>query len=77
MTITLFGSTSVSTFLNNAAARANAVSNIAGLINTYDLDSINIDFEFVTSSVRDSFTDFIYDLSDTLPRSAAGGSSRT
>lgn len=72
MTITLFGSTSVSTFLNNAAARANAVSNIAGLINTYDLDGINIDFEFVTSSVRDSFTDFIYDLSDALHNHASG-----
>ena len=62
MTITLFGNSSVTTFLNNATARANAVSSIFTLMTNYGLEGANIDFEFVTSSVRDSFSDFMTDL---------------
>ncbi len=62
MTFTLFGSSSVTTFLNNAAARANAVSGISAMMTNYGLEGANIDFEFVTSSVRDSFSDFMADL---------------
>ena len=66
MTITLFSSSSVASFLNSSAARNNGVSNISSLIGIYDLDGINIDFEFITESVRDSFTLFIDSLEDYL-----------
>ncbi len=66
MTFTIFGTTSVSDFLNNATARSNAINNISSMISTYSLDGANIDFEFSTSSVKDSFTDFIYDLANAL-----------
>lgn len=72
MTVTLFGTASVSTFLNNASARSTAVTNLSNLVSTYDLDGINIDFEFVTSSVRDSFTDFISELATALHNHADG-----
>lgn len=62
MTFTLFGSTNVTAFLNNAAARANAISCINAMMTNYSLEGANIDFEFVTSSVRDSFNDFMADL---------------
>ncbi len=63
MTFTLFGSTSVSTFLNNSSSRSTAISNISDFVSTYDCDGINIDFEYVTSFVKDSFTDFINETS--------------
>ncbi|RLG09831.1 hypothetical protein DRN73_09260 [Candidatus Pacearchaeota archaeon] len=62
MTFTIFGSSSVSTFLNNSSARQNAINNIKQFVSDYDLDGVNIDFEFVLSSVRDSFNKFINDL---------------
>jgi len=62
MTFTLFGSTSVSSFLNNPTARLNAINNISQFISNYNLDGVNIDFEYVTSTVRDSFSKFINDL---------------
>ncbi len=66
MTFTIFGSSNVSTFLNNATARANAVTNISNLMTNYGCDGANIDFEFVTSAVRDSFNRFINDLASAL-----------
>ncbi len=66
MTFTIFGSSNVSSFLNSNSARTNAINNIKNLVSNYGCDGVNIDFEFVTSSVRDSFNEFIHDLSDTL-----------
>ena len=66
MTFTLFGSSGVTSFLNNAAARQAAINNIADLITNYGLEGANIDFEFVTGSVRDSFNLFINGLSSAL-----------
>lgn len=66
MTFTIFGNSSVSTFLNNATARQNAVNNIRNFMTNYGCDGANIDFEFVTSAVRDSFNRFINDLSYAL-----------
>lgn len=63
MTFQLFGTSSVENFLNNPAARNNAVNNISNFISNYNIEGANIDFEFVTSSVRDSFSKFINDLS--------------
>lgn len=62
MTFTLFGSNSVSKFLNKASSRNNAINGISQMITNYGLDGANIDFEFVLSSVRDSFSKFINDL---------------
>ncbi len=66
MRFTIFGSTSVSTFLNNASARQTAIDSIVRLISAYGIDGANIDFEFVTSFVKDSFSQFISDLYQTF-----------
>ncbi len=66
ITITLFGNTNVSTFLNDANARSNAVSNIVNLVSNLAVDGVSIDFEFVTSTVRDSFNLFISSLYNAL-----------
>lgn len=63
MTFIVFGSSNVSAFLNNATARQNAINNISDFMTNYGIEGANIDFEFVTSSVRDSFNLFINDLS--------------
>lgn len=63
MTFTLFGNSNVSTFLNNATARQNAVTAMSAFVVNYGIEGVNIDFEFVTSSMRDSFSLFMYDLS--------------
>ncbi len=62
MTFTLFGSSNVTKFLNKASSRQNAISGISQMVSNYGLDGVNIDFEFVTSSVKDSFSKFINDL---------------
>ncbi len=62
MTFTIFGSSNVSTVLNNPSARSNAIGAIKDFVTNYGIDGVNIDFEFVTSSVRDSFNKFINDL---------------
>lgn len=62
MTFTLFGSSNVAKFLNKASSRQNAIAGISQMVSNYGLDGVNIDFEFVTSSVKDSFSKFINDL---------------
>jgi len=66
MTYIIFGSSNVSAFLNNATARQNAINNISNFITNYGIEGANIDFEFVISPVRDSFSLFISDLADEL-----------
>jgi spore germination protein YaaH len=66
MTFIIFGSSAVSNFLNNATARSNAINNIIGVVDNYGIEGANIDFEFVTAAVRDSFSLFINDLSTAL-----------
>jgi GH18 family chitinase len=66
MTFTLFGNSSITSFLNNAGARQNAINGISAFMTNYGIEGANIDFEFVTSSVRDSFNLFIEALSNEL-----------
>jgi len=66
MTFIIFGSSHVSNFLNNSAARDSAIHAMSNFINTYEIDGANIDFEFVTGSVRDSFNLFVDELCTTL-----------
>ena len=66
MTFIIFGSSSVETFLQNTTARQNAIVNICNFMTNYGIEGANIDFEFVRSSVRDSFNLFINDLADSL-----------
>lgn len=66
MTFIIFGSSNVTIFLNNAIARLNAINNISNFITNYGIEGANIDFEFVTASVRDSFNLFINDLANAL-----------
>jgi len=62
MTFTIFGNTNVSKFLNNSTARLNAINNIVQFVENYGIEGVNIDFEFVTLPVKDSFSRFINDL---------------
>lgn len=66
ITFTIFGSSNVSAFLNNAAARLAAIDSIRAFIDNYGIEGVNIDFEFVTGTVRDSFNLFINELSGRL-----------
>jgi spore germination protein YaaH len=66
MTFIIFGSSSVSNFLNNGIARDSAIYALSDFISNYGIDGINIDFEFVTGSVRDSFNLFIDELCTTV-----------
>jgi len=66
LTFTLFGTTNVTNLLNSKTSRDNCINNILNYVSTYSLDGVNIDFEFVSSSVRDSFKIFIQDLSNRL-----------
>ena len=72
MTFTLFGNSNVSTFLNNATARQNAISSMSSFVTNYGIDGVNIDFEFVTSSVRDSFNLFMHDLAHEMWNHSGG-----
>ncbi|MBN1620131.1 SH3 domain-containing protein [candidate division WOR-3 bacterium] len=72
MTVTLFGSSSVAAFLNSSSARQTAITNITNLVTSSSIEGVNIDFEFVTSSVRDSFTLFIQGLAQSLQNSPQG-----
>jgi spore germination protein YaaH/uncharacterized protein YraI len=72
MTYIVFNSSNVSSFLNNAAARANAIAAIRDFTTNYGIEGANIDFEFVTSSVRDSFNLFISDLAVVLHNHPTG-----
>ena len=62
MTFIIFGSSNVSQFLKNSSARLNAINSIRNFISNYGIDGVNIDFEFVPGSLRDSFNKFINDL---------------
>jgi uncharacterized protein YraI/GH18 family chitinase len=62
MTFIVFGSSNVTAFLNNASARQTAIDQISNFITNYGIEGANIDFEFITSSVRDSFNVFITEL---------------
>jgi spore germination protein YaaH len=66
MTFIIFGSSSVSNFLNNKTARDSAIYAMSNFISNYGIDGVNIDFEFVTGSVRDSFNLFVNGLCTTL-----------
>ncbi|OGC42978.1 hypothetical protein A2Y85_02700 [candidate division WOR-3 bacterium RBG_13_43_14] len=72
MTYTVFGNSNVATFLNNNSARQNAINNIGNFMTNYGIDGANIDFEYVTSSVRDSFNVFMNDLAYELWNHAGG-----
>ncbi|MDD3802781.1 MAG: glycosyl hydrolase family 18 protein [bacterium] len=72
MTFTLFGSTSVSNLLNSKTARNSAVSSIIDFVNAYSIEGANIDFEYVTASVKDSFSLFIQNLADSLHLISSG-----
>ncbi len=66
MTYTVFGNSNVTTFLNSASARQNAINGICNFMTNYGIDGANIDFEYVTSTVRDSFNLFMNDLAHAL-----------
>ena len=58
------GGSEIATFLANAAARASAVQQLVSLAP----DGVNLDFEFVPSGSRDSFTAFVRELRAALPQ---------
>lgn len=51
-----------SEFLNNAAARKNAVNKLIQYAKDYKLDGLNIDFEYMYTKDKDLFTQFVREL---------------
>lgn len=72
LTATLFGATNISTFLNNASARANFINQILSQVQNAGADGVCIDFEFPGSSQRTNFTNFITDLSNAFHNNISG-----
>jgi len=64
--------TSMSTLLNDAAARARLVSEIATVIAERGADGVNVDFEPVPSGLRAQFTAFIVELKAGLVAAGVG-----
>jgi len=62
--VTLFGSSSLTTFLNNATARQTLIDSLLSLVQLRNADGVNIDFEGLPSSQRTHFTTFMTDLSN-------------
>lgn len=52
-----------STFFNNPSARQNLINNLISLVQARNADGVNMDIEAVPSSVSDSMTVFMHDLS--------------
>ena len=51
------------TVLSNTSLRQRLVNNIMYFIDSYDLDGINIDFEYISKNVGDSYLQFLRELS--------------
>lgn len=51
-----------SAFLNNAAARENAINEVISYAQTYEIDGINIDFEYLNVKDKDVLTQFMREL---------------
>ena len=51
------------TVLTTTAPRQNLIKNIMFFMNSYDLDGINIDFEYITEDIIDSYLQFLRELS--------------
>jgi len=66
ITATQFDDIIITSLLNSAAARSNAVTNLLNLALTHSLDGISIDFEFPDNTVKDSLTVFMTELTDTF-----------
>lgn len=74
--VTNFGSANNATFLNNPTARQRLIDSLISLVNYRNADGVNIDFEGIGSSERDSLTAFMTDLSSQL-KSAINGATVT
>lgn len=55
-----------SEILNDYKLRENLINNIVDLVTTYDIDGINIDFEYIKQSDKDMFSRFIIELAPRL-----------
>lgn len=56
---TLFGSTELTTFLSNAAARSRCIDSLVALVQARGADGVNIDFEGVPSGQKANYTAFM------------------
>lgn len=64
--VTLFGSSVLTTFLDNATAKQNLIDNLITLIQDRGADGVNIDFEGLPASQKTNFANFMVDLSDQM-----------
>ena len=62
VTCALFGTTSISTLLNSQTYRTTLINNIISQIIAGRAEGVCIDFEFVTTTVKDKFTLFLQEL---------------
>ncbi|PKR80531.1 hypothetical protein CW751_09150 [Brumimicrobium salinarum] len=68
--VTLFNDHS--TFFNSASAQQNLINNLITLIQNRGAHGVNIDFESMNSSHKNSFTNFIADLSTQMKNAISG-----
>ncbi|CAM1374574.1 glycosyl hydrolase family 18 protein [Tenacibaculum xiamenense] len=66
LSVTNFGASNNSEFLNNPTAQENLIENIAELLAYRNADGINIDFEEVSSESKSEFNNFIVKISEKL-----------
>ncbi len=69
---TLFGVSSLQTLLNNPQNRSNAIQNLLSAVAEMDGDGVDIDFELLPSSMRDSLSVFMEELTSTFHSNLPG-----
>jgi len=73
MCVTNFETDEIHTILTNSTTKDNFFTNVKSIIQTYSLDGINIDFEYISSSDRGSLLNgFMEDLTDFIHAEIAG-----
>jgi len=62
LTVTLFNSNAISSFLSNANYRQNLITTLVNSVSSAGADGVNIDFEGLPSSQKENMVQFITDL---------------
>ena len=70
--VTLFGSSNLTTFLTNATAKQNLITNLINTIQSRGAHGVNIDFEGLPASQKTNFANFMVDLANQMHSAIPG-----
>lgn len=70
--VTLFGGSDLVTFLTNATAKQNLITNLISLVQSRGAHGVNIDFEGLPASQKTNFANFMVDLSNQMHTAIPG-----